>query len=139
MKHVSNRTPGKFDVLIKAKELAIYTIHITHNEKHFPKKYRFTVVQKLQDKALYILDVLTMANEMFPIDKGGNLHQEILERRRLYQKEAVASCRSLLTMIDIATELFEINVAGVEHWTALAVEVRNKANAWITSDANRFV
>lgn len=34
MKHLSKRTEGKFDVLIKAKELALYTIQITQNEKH---------------------------------------------------------------------------------------------------------
>jgi len=138
VKHVSRRTPGKFDVLVKAKELAIYTVRITQNEKHFPKKYRFTVVQKIQDKAIDILDMLTIANEMFPLDKDGNFHKDIYDRRIIYQREAVAACRSLMTMIDVAIELFDINVSGIEHWTALVIEVRNKANAWITSDAKRF-
>jgi hypothetical protein len=137
VKHVSKRTPGKFDVLVKAKELAIYTIHITHNEKHFPKKYRFSIVKNLQDKAMYILDCLTMANELNPCGKD-TFYPEIYERRKVYQKEAYAACRSLLTMIDIAVELFDIKVAGVSHWTALVVEVKNKTNAWISSDASRF-
>ena len=139
MKHLSKRTEGKFDVLIKAKELAIYTIQITQNEKHFPKRYRFTVTAKIQDKALYILDCLTMANEVFPKDKDGVFLQNVFDRRQMYQREAVAACRTLLTLIDVSTDLFDINVAGVKHWTSLTVEVKNKTNAWITSDASRFV
>ena len=138
MKHASRRTPGRFDVLVKAKELVIYTIKVSNNEKHFPKKYRFTIVQKLQEKAMYILDCLTMANELNPSDKDGNIDEDIMTRRKLYQKEAYAACRSLLTQIDIAVELFDIDVSGVAYWTALCVEVKNKTNAWMSSDAARF-
>ena len=71
MKHENDRAPGKYDVLVASKELAGYTLRITSNEKNFPKRYRFSVVGKIQDKALQIVDFLIMANEIYPNWSGG--------------------------------------------------------------------
>lgn len=45
------RTQGDLTVIVKTKEMAIYTLRITNNEKNFPKRYRLSVVNKIQDKA----------------------------------------------------------------------------------------
>ena len=131
-KHENDRTPGKYDVLQASKELAGYTLRITSNEKNFPKRYRFSVVGKIQDKALEIVDLLITANEIFP-----NTRLE-LERRTLCQKEARAACRSMMTLMEIAAEAFGVNAGTLEHWTGMARDVRNHTTAWIKADLKRF-
>lgn len=131
-KHANERTPGKYDVLQAAKELAGHTIRITSNEKHFPKRYRLSVVNKIQDKAIYIADCLIMANEIYPNS------QAELDKRILYQKEARAACRSIMALMEIAANVFHVNVGSLRHWTSLAWEVRNRTTAWIKADLKRF-
>ena len=127
-----DRTPGKYDVLQASKELAGYTLRITSNEKNFPKRYRFSVVGKIQDKALEIVDCLIMANEIYP-----NTRVE-LERRFLYQKTARAAVRSMMTLMEIAADTVGVNAGTLEHWTGQARDVRNHISAWIKSDQKRF-
>jgi len=131
-KHTDEREPGKYDVLEAAKELAGYTIKLTANEKHFPKRYRLSVVNKLQDKAVYIVDCLIMANEIYP-----NTAME-LDRRILYQKEARAACRSMMTLMEIAADAFHIDAGTLRFWAAQARDVRNHVTRWILADLKRF-
>lgn len=128
----SNRTPGKYDVLQASKELAGYTLKLTMNEKHFPKRYRFSVTEKLNNKVIEIIDLLVMANELYP-----NSRIE-LERRLLWQKQARAACRSLMTLMEIAADTFGVNAGTLEHWTGQAADVRRHITAWIIADKERF-
>ena len=132
MKLENKRKPGKYDVQETAKELASYTLRITSNEKNFPKRYRFSVVNKIQDKALEVVNCLIMANEIFP-----NTRLE-LEQRLLYQKKARAAVRSLMTLMEIAATTFGTNIKTLEYWTKLAKEVYNHTTAWIKKDLERF-
>ena len=132
MKHERERTSGDYDILQKAKELAGYTIRITSNEKNFPKRYRFTVTEKIINKSLFIFDSLMMAYEIYPNDRIE------FEKRILYEKEARAACRSLLTMMEVAANAFDIKAGTFEHWTEKAVDLRQHITGWIKSDVNRF-
>ena len=132
MKHENAREPGKYDVLQAAKELAGYTIKITSNETHFPKRYRLSVVNKLQDQAVFIVDRLIMAQEIYP-----NTEKE-LDQRLLYQKEARAACRSMMTLMEIAANTFGINAGTFAYWTRMTKDVRNHTTAWIKADIKRF-
>lgn len=132
MKHESDREPGKYDVLQAAKELAGYTLRITSNETHFPKRYRLSVVNKIQDLAIRIVDCLIMANEIYP-----NSSIE-LDRRLLYQKEARAACRSMMALMEIAADTFRIDAGTLRYWTKQARDVRNHTTAWIKKDLERF-
>lgn len=131
-KHTGEREPGKYDVLEAAKGLAGYTIKLTSNEKHFPKRYRLSVVNKIQDKAIFIVDCLITANEIYP-----NSVLE-LDRRILYQKEARAACRSMMTLMEIAADAFHVDAGTLRYWTKQTMEVRNHTTAWIMSDMERF-
>lgn len=132
MKHTGERSPGKYDVLLAAKELAGHTIRLTSNENHFPKRYRLSVANKIQDKAIFIADCLIMANEIYP-----NSALE-LDRRILYQKEARAACRSMMTLMEIAAATFRIDAGSLRYWVEQARDVRNHTTAWIQSDLKRF-
>lgn len=49
-------------VIQKSKELAEHTLRITSNCNRYPKKYRFSLVDKMQNKSLEIYEHLHEAN-----------------------------------------------------------------------------
>ena len=63
----------ELQVIVKAKELAEHTIRKTSNCKNFPKKYRFTLVDKMQVKSLQIYEKLMEANSTKLADKEKRL------------------------------------------------------------------
>lgn len=128
----SQRSQGDLDVIIKAKELAKHTLQVTQNEKYFPKRYRFTIANKLVDKAFDIFILLYEANEIYPqtVDEW--------KMRRTYQRRAMAYCRSLIAVVDICKDMFGLPSNKVAYWAKLTFEVRNKTAAWLKSDNNRF-
>lgn len=126
------RKEGELTVIVKAKEMAIYTIRITNNEKNFPKRYRLSVVNKIQDKAFEIVTCLIEANEIYPRTK------EELRLRQIKQRQAMACCRSLMTMVDICKELFGLGDDRVAFWAKSVFEVRTLTAAWFKKDEERF-
>lgn len=129
---VNERNQGELTVIIKAKENAIYTLKVTHNEKKFPKRYRLTIVNKLQELAIDILTSLITANEIYPRSK------EEYKHRLFMQRKAMASCRALNTMIDIASECFNVEKKTIAFWGKNVTEVRNMTVTWMNKDRNRF-
>lgn len=53
-----------FTILIKAEEPAEHTLRITSNCNHYPKKYRHSLVDKMQNKSLDIYTTLYEANRI---------------------------------------------------------------------------
>ena len=53
---------NELKVIVKAKELAVHTIKLTSNCNKFPKKYRFTLCDRMQNKAMNIYELLLEAN-----------------------------------------------------------------------------
>lgn len=49
-------------VIAKSKQLAKHTLIVTSNARRYPKKYRFSLVDKMQNKALEIYESLFEAN-----------------------------------------------------------------------------
>lgn len=49
---------NELQVIIKAKQLAKHTLVLTSNANRYPKKYRFSLVDKMQNKCLNIYEVL---------------------------------------------------------------------------------
>lgn len=52
----------ELQVIIKAKQLAAHTLRLTSNPNRYPKKYRFSLVDKMQNKCLNIYEALFEAN-----------------------------------------------------------------------------
>ena len=128
----SDRTEGKLLVVEKAKQMAAHTLRITMNEKKFPKRYRFTLTNKIVDKAFDIYTLIYEANEMYPHN------QKELEKRLYNQRLAVAYCRSLLSMIEIAKDAFGLETRSVAYWSKLITEVRIMTTSWLKKDVERF-
>ena len=49
-------------VILKAKDLAKHTLLKTADCNHYPKKFRFSLVDKMQNKSLEIYECLLEAN-----------------------------------------------------------------------------
>lgn len=129
----NERKQGDLTVIIKAKELAAHTLKVTSNEKVFPRRYRFSIVNKMQDKAFSIVANLIEANEILPRTKSE------YEHRRLLQRKAMAECRSLATLIDISKETFQISTDRCSYWARMIFEIRTMTAAWFKKDEERFM
>lgn len=51
------KEPSEFNVIVKCKDLIKHTFTITNSTERFPKKYRFTLVNRIQDKAVDIYEL----------------------------------------------------------------------------------
>ena len=58
------KEPSEFNVIVKCKDLIKHTFTITNSTERFPKKYRFTLVNRIQDKAVDIYECALEANEL---------------------------------------------------------------------------
>lgn len=129
---VNDRSQGDLTVIIKAKELASHTLRITNNEKYFPKRYRMTLTNRIIEKAVDIYTLLYEANEINP------KNMQELEFRQYRQRQAIAYCRSLMALMDISKETFQLPAEKCRYWASMAFNVRNLTIAWYKQDEKRF-
>lgn len=116
-------------VILKAKELAKHTLIITSNCNRYPKKYRFSLVDKMQNKALEIYEHLYEANRT-------DLRLYPKERSEL-QTKAITKCDELLFYIELSMELSIINNKSTEYWSKMVSDIKHMAIAWRTKDKER--
>lgn len=116
-------------VIIKAKALAKHTMQITSNCNRYPKKYRFSLVDKMQNKALEIYEYLHEANRT-------DLKDYARERSEL-QTKAITHCDELLFYIELSHELNIINERSMEYWSGMVKDVKHMAIAWRSKDKKR--
>lgn len=126
------RTKSRFDVIVKAKSIVVYTIKITSNEKVFPKRYRWSFTGKLVDETVDMYKNLFFANSIRVITR------EDKNLRRQYQVKALAQTYSILAMIQIAYELFGLSTERVKYWTQLLMEEQKLIRDWRDSDSARY-
>ena len=126
----SKRGQGKLLVYTRSNELAVYTIKICSNEKHFPKRYRLCITNKLVECALTINNCVSAANAIYIADGDEEAHK----MRRNYQTKALAESYALLSMIDIAYRTFGIESDRIEFWTRLVKDVQGLIRNWRKSE-----
>ena len=61
---VNKRTPGKLEVCIKSRDLAVYTLKITKNKKIFDAEYQDAIIDKIISTALNIHTFVWTANNI---------------------------------------------------------------------------
>lgn len=116
-------------VILKAKELAKHTLIITSNANRYPKKFRFSLVDKMQNKSLEIYEKLHEANRT-------DLNHFKRERQEL-QTKAITYCDQLLYYIELSHELNIINEKSMEYWSKMVCDVKHLTIAWRTTDSKR--
>jgi len=116
-------------VILKAKDLAEHTLRITSNCNRYPKKYRFSLVDKMQIKSLSIYEALMEANRT-------DIKDYKRERSEL-QTRAVTYCDELLFYIELSQKLNIINDKSMEYWSKMVSDIKHMAIAWRSKDRQR--
>ena len=116
-------------VILKAKELAKHTLRVTSNANRYPKKWRFSLVDKMQNKSLAIYEKLHEANRT-------DIKDYRRERLEL-QTKAITYCDQLLYYIELSHELQILNEKSMEYWSKMVCDVKHMAIAWRTTDSKR--
>ena len=116
-------------VILKAKELAEHTLRVTSNCNTYPKKYRFSLVDKMQNKSLEIYEYLHEANRT---------ELKLLGRERSeMQTKAILNCEILLFYIELSYKLNIINDRRMEYWSKMVSDIKHMAIAWRSKDKQR--
>lgn len=115
-------------VIIKSKELAVHTIKITSNCNKFPKKYRFTLCDRMQNKSMDIYELLLEANRT---------HISNLKSRNELQTKAITNCDKLLFYIEMCLQLNIIQPNSAEYWSKLVSDIKFMTIKWRTKDKER--
>ena len=116
-------------VILKAKDLAEHTLRVTSNCNRYPKKYRFSLVDKMQNKSLNVYEALMEANRT-------DLKDYKRERLEL-QTKAITYCDELLFYIELSYKLNIINDKSMEYWSKMVSDIKHMAIAWRSKDKER--
>lgn len=120
---------NELKVILKAKDLCEHTLRITSNCNRYPKKFRFSLVDKMQIKALEIYEYLYEANRT-------DLKNYARERSEL-QTKAITHCDELLFYIELSHKLNIINVQSMEYWSKMVTDIKHMSIAWRSKDKGR--
>lgn len=118
-----------FDTILKAQALAEHTLRVTSNCNRYPKKYRFSLVDKMQNKALEIYEYLHEANRTD--------HRVYRRERSELQTKAITMCDQLLFYIELSHKLDIINEKSMEYWSKMVSDVKFLAISWRSKDKER--
>jgi len=121
---------GEFAIITKAKDLVKHTDLMT-SEKRFPKKYRFTLVNRIQNKVIDIFEMVSEANEL-----DLNIPAERDERHGL-QRRVLTYCKTVLFFIEYAFEKGLITESQAAAWSKMVFDVKYMTASWYKKDRER--
>lgn len=113
-------------VIDKAQSLAEHTFKLTSNCNRYPKKYRHSLVDKMQNKCIDIYTQLLEANRI----NNTNYKRQRCDKITL----AIAYCDELLFFIELSMRLGIINADTVANWSSMVTDVKHMALAWRTKE-----
>lgn len=118
-----------FNTILKAMALAEHTLRVTSNCNRYPKKWRHSLVDKMQIKSLEIYEKLHEANRTDIKD---------YKRERLeLQTQAITYCDELLFFIEMSYKLNIISDQSMGYWSKMVNDVKHLTIAWRTKDKER--
>jgi len=125
------KEPTEFNVIVKAKDLVKHTFTITNSTERYPKKYRFTLVNRIQDKAVDIYEcVLEALNLLSAQIRTKRYTMSPYNTFEVYEPK-------LLFFIELSQEMGFISMSSCEYWSKLALEVKYMTTAWKKRDKTR--
>lgn len=113
-------------VIVKAKELAVHSFKLTSNCNRYPKKYRHSLVDKIQIKSLEIYETLFEANRI------NNITDKRLRCETI--TKAITYCDELLFYIELSMNLELLNAKSAEYWSKMVSDVKYMSIAWRTKE-----
>ena len=122
---------SELSVITKAKELCSYVMTVTDKS---PKRFRFTLVSKLQQYALDAVEHLIRANEVF-VAAGD---AAAAKQRLACQRNAMTNMKLLGYMAELAMRQQCILPKQYEQITKGIYDAENMLGAWMNSDRRRY-
>lgn len=119
-------TETDLKVIVKAKELAVHSFKLTSNCNKYPKKYRHSLVDKIQIKSLEIYEMLFEANRI-----NNNTNKQL---RCETITKAIIYCDELLFFIELSMQLNLLADNSVAYWSKMVTDVKYMAIAWRTKE-----
>ena len=121
----------ELSVITRAKDLCSYIMTVTDKS---PKRFRFTLVTRLQNYALDVIENLITANEVFA---GAGMVNEAKLRLSL-QRKAMTALKLLGYISELAMKEQCILPKQYEQITKQVYDVQNLLGAWMNSDKKRY-
>ncbi len=121
-------TEKELKVIIKAKELSKHTFILTSNSNRYPKKYRHSLVDRIQLKSI---DIYT---ELFEANRTSNITDKSERLKKI--SNAITYCDELLFLIELSMQLKLLSDGSVAYWTQMVCDVKYMAIAWRTKERN---
>ena len=113
-------------VIVKAEELAEHSIRLTSNCNRYPKKYRHSLVDRIQIKSLDIYDTLLEANRTNNVDRKRERCETITK--------AITYCDQLSFYIKLSKNLGLLSDGSMAYWSKLVADVKYMSIAWRTKE-----
>lgn len=126
---------GELSVITKAKEVCSYILTVTEKS---PKRFRFTLVSRMQNYALTIIENLIMANEIYVYNADKEVDKDALAERRKFQKSALTHIKLLAYISQVSMEQQCILPKQYEQITRKLYDCQNLLGAWVKSDNKRY-
>lgn len=121
-----NNTETDLKVIVKAKELAVHSFKLTSNCNRYPKKYRHSLVDRIQLKSLDLYESLLEANRI----------SNVTHRRERCEMitGAITICDELLFYIELSMLLDLLTDKSAEYWSQMVRDVKYMSLAWRTKE-----
>ncbi len=117
---------NELKVIVKAKELAVHTFKLTSNCNRYPKKYRHSLVDRMQIRSMDLYEALMEANRISNVT-----HKR--DRCEMITK-AITLCDQLLFYIEMSMLLEIVTAKSAEYWSKMVRDVKYMAIAWRTKE-----
>ena len=115
-------------VIVKAKEMVVHSFKLTSNCNRYPKKYRHSLVDKIQIKSLEIYENLHEANR---------INNKTDKRARCETiTKAITYCEELNFFIELSMGLNILSAGSAQYWSKMVSDVKFMAIAWRKSEKN---
>ena len=125
----SKRGASELEFLATARKLQVYSIQKCVN---FPKRYTFYVSQPIAHAATKIYEDVKRGNSVYP------LNQHEAQLRRDYFLSAYAELQSLISQLEVAQELFSIEMETMKYWMAMVDSEIRLVRAMLKNDRARY-
>lgn len=116
-------------VINKAIELMKHTYLLTSNCNRYPKKFRHSLVDRMQILSMDIYERLLEANRINNVTDN-RLRCEMITK-------AITGCDKLLQYIELSMELKVLNDKSAAYWSKMVTDVKHMALAWRKSERVR--
>lgn len=132
----SKRRTGRLEALVKAQDLATYTLRVTSNRNKFPAEYS-PLSDEIAELGIRIFVDCHKANRL-------NLKSKFAERQAL-QQDALDCLENLLALMNLAGTVYHldsrrvgrVDIGELGYWGQLAVDTINLIKKWKESDQSR--